>query len=1078
MNNALNIIIALKQSGGQVLKGLSGGINRLNMSSQAYQATLRSLNGTANQFTGMLTRMAAVLGGADLFRRAAASGIAFNSTVEQSRIGIAALVRTFNTFTDSQGKAVSAQEAYTASMAIAERIQKELQIAGLETTATYEGLLSALQEGIGPAFKAGFNPAQIVKFTKLMTQAAASLSLPIDQLGQELRAVLDGTIDRNARIAKALGLTNEKIKELTKSGELFDYLVQKLKAFEDAGSAAAKTWTGAASNLADALQMAFGEGLSGSFKNATKMLLNLRDAIVTVDESAGTFTFNERIVAAFKEVDKAIGKVISEFGGDLKTKVGEIADVFANVAIAGIRIADAFLKITSAMGPALPLIVQIAAGAVTMKLAYIALVGPILMVFRRMKAFAAAIGVLGATKTAVAGLGALKAAILGVSGATATLTIQLRGFVAALAAYGVYEIYQLIIAIMQWRTASNEAGNAQDRLKKSTTGLMEKLKEYADYKPPEGKDLVGKTDEDLKKLQGDLSKARAYLLALKMQLEQQSEETNWLGNATAEAKNAAGALELVNRRLAEIDKARAAIAKNIVVAPPPDAVADPALVLAELNAELDRMKSANETMLLKLQEGYRLGKISLEKYFADRLAIINQEYGKEAALIARMISMEGTTNAERVKLNAKLFELEQAHARDVINLKIEQAKEAADIQDAIAQRAVERNQAVSETELAALKVLYDTDKVSLQSYIQKRSAILESTFALNKKIIQQGIAAETDTKKRMALEDELFALIEQHKRDILGINQELIDGEKSLALERAQAVQSMYQSIGTSSLESFEAQAAILDLQVERYKKLKIDQSIIDLWYKNELENILRQQALNSDRFYDGIKQAHKDMIKDQDRLGQQGYDVYNGMVQNLTGTLSSFFDDVWSGQLKSAADYFRSFAKGIVKAWSDMASQMMAKWLMMKAMKGFSGFFGLGGEVGGGSGSAVKLASGGRIPGHSPHSRADNIPIWATAGEYVHPVSSVQYYGSAIMEAIRRRLIPKDFFAQFALPASVRRPSYALASGGEVPGAPGAFSVSVPVTVSGADNVNRLSRVLPGEIEALVIQIMRREMR
>lgn len=57
---------------------------------------------------------------------------------------------------------------------------------------------------------------------------------------------------------------------------------------------------------------------------------------------------------------------------------------------------------------------------------------------------------------------------------------------------------------------------------------------------------------------------------------------------------------------------------------------------------------------------------------------------------------------------------------------------------------------------------------------------------------------------------------------------------------------------------------------------------------------------------------------------------------------------------------------------------------------------------------NAGQFASGGEIPGTSPHKRADNIPIRATAGEYMQPVDSVEYYGKGFMEAIRDRRIPR----------------------------------------------------------------------
>lgn len=51
------------------------------------------------------------------------------------------------------------------------------------------------------------------------------------------------------------------------------------------------------------------------------------------------------------------------------------------------------------------------------------------------------------------------------------------------------------------------------------------------------------------------------------------------------------------------------------------------------------------------------------------------------------------------------------------------------------------------------------------------------------------------------------------------------------------------------------------------------------------------------------------------------------------------------------------------------------------------------GGGSGGGAGRAMVpgLATGGRVPGWSPNATADNIPIWATAGEYMIRQSSVK---------------------------------------------------------------------------------------
>jgi hypothetical protein len=59
--------------------------------------------------------------------------------------------------------------------------------------------------------------------------------------------------------------------------------------------------------------------------------------------------------------------------------------------------------------------------------------------------------------------------------------------------------------------------------------------------------------------------------------------------------------------------------------------------------------------------------------------------------------------------------------------------------------------------------------------------------------------------------------------------------------------------------------------------------------------------------------------------------------------------------------------------------------------------------------------ADGGQVDGWSPHSRADNIPAWLTADEWVHPVASVKYYGPQVMRAIQHRQVPREVLAGFA---------------------------------------------------------------
>jgi hypothetical protein len=507
------------------------------------------------------------------------------------------------------------------------------------------------------------------------------------------------------------------------------------------------------------------------------------------------------------------------------------------------------------------------------------------------------------------------------------------------------------------------------------------------------------------------------------------------------------------------------------------------LVEAQLSAQLDRMKEASKTILLQLEEGYRTGKVSLEKYFADRLAIIEAEYQKEHEVVKKMADAEKTPEA-REKALAKLYALEQGHIRDLIKLDKEKADEKKAMADALAKSEIDRSKATSDVTLAELKHRYDLEQITLQEYADGKAAILKQSNEIDRQALETQIAAETNAAKRLALEDALFILMQKHKKDLLDISQEILENEQKTALERAQAIQNMYQAMGNDAQGLFDAQVVLLEEQKKRYEKLMIDQLTIDKWYAAEYKKLMDEKTLQSDDFFAGFMVGFRKMVEEQGKLGRYGFDIFDGVLSNMKTSLGSFVDDAFNNRLKTASEYFQSFAQNIAKMFADLIAEMIARWLMMMAIKGISSIFGGGFSDGGyvekgpdPSGMLPGYAEGGRIPGASPSPTADNLLIRATAGEFMQPVSSVDYYGTQVMEALRRRMIPKSFFSGFSLPLM---PALAgghggYAAGGEVSGG---FSVSVPVTISGVENTRNLARVLPAEIEQTVIRVMRDQLR
>ena len=106
-------------------------------------------------------------------------------------------------------------------------------------------------------------------------------------------------------------------------------------------------------------------------------------------------------------------------------------------------------------------------------------------------------------------------------------------------------------------------------------------------------------------------------------------------------------------------------------------------------------------------------------------------------------------------------------------------------------------------------------------------------------------------------------------------------------------------------------------------------------------------------------------------------------------------------------------------------------------------------------AGGTTKNAMGGRIGGYSPTTTADNIPIWATAGEYMHPVDAVSYYGVNTMEALRNKRIPRELMEGYATGGLIEFGRLLQKKGYAVSEHP-KFGGVHPVHVAGSEHYNK----------------------
>jgi hypothetical protein len=252
--------------------------------------------------------------GLSFFGNLVKDGIEFNALLQTSKLSIAALVDTFGDFYQGTRKITDAQEKWNVANSIAVEMQTELKHAALITTLQYSELLRVLQDSTAMLMRSGIvDPHQIVQFTSTFAQAAKSFGLDVQEIGTNVRGLLTGIANpRYARFAYTLlsdmgGTPAQRkatIADWEKQGILFDKLMEKLAPFKQAGVEMASSFTGAMSNLKDAIQQALGEGTQTATGDLTQLILKLRSEIVSFDEQ-GKATFNQNFVDNVSAVAKA-----------------------------------------------------------------------------------------------------------------------------------------------------------------------------------------------------------------------------------------------------------------------------------------------------------------------------------------------------------------------------------------------------------------------------------------------------------------------------------------------------------------------------------------------------------------------------------------------------------------------------------------------------------------------------------------------------------------------------------------------------------------------------------------------------
>ncbi|MDD5359494.1 MAG: hypothetical protein PHI02_04410 [Sulfurovaceae bacterium] len=300
------VVIEVDANVAKLVEGMKQAKSQVSALQKNFNTAKRDIADFAKAVVGIY----ALKQGLDVAKAAAISFVNIASDFEQMKIGLASLIAVNSSNVTSLGKSITETEKYALAQGRAAEAVNLLRRANIDTPATLNELVAGFQATLGPAMHLNFTIEQTVKYTTLMTQAAAAMRVPMNQLSQEMRSVLAANIDNNSIIAKTLGITNEQIKMHIKLGDTYDFLTKKLEGFAASGEDMSKSQEGIISNMQDSWQgFQLGVMDSGLFDyiKATELTISQELTKAFLDADQGVKIFSTSAISGFEGIINAIG---------------------------------------------------------------------------------------------------------------------------------------------------------------------------------------------------------------------------------------------------------------------------------------------------------------------------------------------------------------------------------------------------------------------------------------------------------------------------------------------------------------------------------------------------------------------------------------------------------------------------------------------------------------------------------------------------------------------------------------------------------------------------------------------------
>lgn len=422
---------------------------------------------------------------------------------------------------------------------------------------------------------------------------------------------------------------------------------------------------------------------------------------------------------------------------------------------------------------------------------------------------------------------------------------------------------------------------------------------------------------------------------------------------------------------------------------------------------------------------------------------------------------------------AKITEDLEDNQDEIVNSRIERRLS---ISDALYEKSLKQQEAATKTLVSEIKLQYEKDLFNIAEYYDKRrkvveedtekqKSLLETEIKNTEKYFDAKIAASNSEIEQKDLEAEKITEVMELKQELDEIDQTRIQTINSLTaaeIKGTEALQNKVDAVIKSIEKSRDAQLAS-DETVSFEDKQKAEMVALDARQTEEYDKLVSFGAKKEEleRAIAAQAEERRSFERDQEKAL---VDYRIGLASDFAGNAAAAMKGLLDSGLIQSKKAFKAYqALAIAEAMINTYQSATGAYNAMVNIPYVGpalGAVAAAAAIAAGLAQVAQIrsqqpayAEGGEILGASPHSKADNIDIKATAGEYMQPVAAVQKYGTRVMNAIRTLSIPKESLQNLisgGMGLNNPIPSFALATGGGVPSKP-SNSATSPKTKEGA---------------------------